>query len=146
MQEIQRKATLLLCAAAIGSLAGAALSPAASASAAVTSIGCSATSYPPSTEFRSHPRECIVYRGGLEDHAHQIWMQKMRWSNWGGQRTIGHGLWHYCGMGTCGSGPLKARAYRLTYACGHYAYTRMRVHVVVRDYHDWTYWLYLSPR
>jgi hypothetical protein len=108
-------------------------------------IGCSAGTYPPSTNFRSHPRECTVYRGGVESHATQVWMQKLRWHRWGGRIARARGRWHYCGMGSCPSGPLKARAYRPVFACGRYAYTRMRIHVIVRSYRDSTYWLHIRP-
>ena len=116
-----------------------------SAGPATTVIGCSAGTYPPSTEFISHPHECTEYRGHVEAHYTQIWMQKLRWRGWGGRVARAAGRWHYCGMGSCPSGPLKAKAYRPTFACGRSAYTRMRVHVVVRNYHDSTYMLHLQP-
>jgi hypothetical protein len=110
-----------------------------------TVIGCSAGTYPPATRFVPHPHECIVYRGNVEAHYTQIWMQKLRWRGWGGRVATARGRWHYCGMGSCPSGPLKARAYRPVFACGRYAYTRLRVHVVVRDYRDSTYRVHLRP-
>jgi hypothetical protein len=110
---------------------------------APTVIGCSAGTYPPSTEFISRPHECIVYRGNVEAHYTQVWMQKLRWRGWGGRSATARGRWHYCGMGSCPSGPLKARAYRPVFACGRYAYTRMRVHIVVHNYHDSTSFLHL---
>jgi hypothetical protein len=110
-----------------------------------TVIGCSAGTYPPSTEFISRPHECTEYRGNIEAHYTQIWMQNLRWRGWGERSANARGRWHYCGMGSCPSGPLKARAYRPVFACGRYAYTRMRVHVVVHNYHDSTYLLHLRP-
>ncbi len=118
---------------------------ASSAGPAATVVGCSGETYPPSTRFSPHPHECIVYRGNVEAHYTEIWMQKLHWRGWGGRTTNARGRWHYCGMGSCPSGPLKAKAYRPVFACGRYAYTRMRVHVVVRNYRDSTYWLHLRP-
>jgi hypothetical protein len=118
---------------------------ASSAGPAPTVIGCSAETYPPSTRFAPHPHECIVYRGNVEAHYTEIWMQKLRWRGWGERTANARGRWHYCGMGSCPSGPLKAKAYRPISACGRYAYTRMRVHVVVSNYRDSTYWLHLRP-
>jgi len=112
---------------------------------AATVIGCSANTYPPSSRFLSRPHECIVYRGNVEAHYTQVWMQKLRWRGWGGRVAHARGRWHYCGMGSCPSGPLKARAYRPVFACGRYAYTRLRVHVVARNYRDSTYWIHLRP-
>jgi hypothetical protein len=110
-----------------------------------TLLGCSAGTYPPSSDYRAHPRECIVYRGNREAHYTQIWMQRLRWRGWGARVAHARGRWHYCGMGYCPSGPLKARAYRPIYACGRYAYTRLRVHLVVRSYRDSTYLVHLQP-
>jgi hypothetical protein len=116
-----------------------------SAGPATTVIGCSAETYPPSTGFAPHPHECIEYRGNVEAHYTEIWMQKLHWRGWGGRTAKASGRWHYCGMGSCPSGPLKAKADRPVFACGRFAYTRMRIHVVVRNYRDSTYWLHLRP-
>jgi hypothetical protein len=132
----------------VGCLSLAALllaTPATGAARSQTVIGCSAGTYPPATRFLSHPRECTEYRGGVESHATQIWMQRLRWHSWGARAAHARGRWHYCGMGSCPSGPLKAKAYRPEFACGRYAYTRLRVHVVVRNFHDSTYLLHLRP-
>lgn len=146
MTDARRHAALLCC--LLAALMSASLfgGPGADASSvSPTVIGCSGGTYPPTTEFRAHPHECIVYRGGVEAHYSQIWMQKLRWKRWGRRSSIGHGRWHYCGMGSCPSGPLKVRVYRPVFACGRYAYTRLRIHVVVRNYRDSTYLVHDSP-
>ena len=100
-------------------------------------IAC-ASGYEGAFSFVSQPHGCTEYRHHRLDHADEIWMIRLRWHNWGGASATARGRWKYCGMGSCPSGPLSAVAFRPVYACGRYAYTRMRVHLIVRGYRNST--------
>ncbi|HEX6687169.1 MAG TPA: hypothetical protein VF085_00725 [Solirubrobacterales bacterium] len=93
--------------------------------------------------FLSHPRTCVEYRGNMRYHVYELGMSKLHWRSWGGARALGRGRWRYCGTGTCVDGPVETVASRRVFACGRFAYTRLRVHIVVRHRHDSTYRLHL---
>lgn len=108
-------------------------------------VACASTASLDAFDFVSQPRHCVEYRNNRRDHVDEIWMLKLHWRGWGAARARTHGRWKYCGTGGCLSGPLPAVASRQVFACGHYAYTRMRVHIVVRGYRDSTVLLHLPP-
>lgn len=96
----------------------------------LTTLGCSLGSEA-AVAFAAHPRHCAVFRNGRNDGAHQIRLSRLQWRNWGADNTEASGRWKYCETEkACATGPLEATATRRVFACDHFAYTRLTVHLL----------------
>jgi hypothetical protein len=95
-----------------------------------TALGCSLSSES-AIAFAAHPRHCAVFRKGRHDRAHEIQLSKLQWSNWGANIAAASGRWKYCEAGkACATGPLEATATRRVFACDHFVYTRLTLHLL----------------
>lgn len=96
----------------------------------LTTLGCSLSSGA-AVAFAAHPRHCTVFRNGRDDRTHQIRLSKLQWRDWGANITEASGRWKYCETGkACATGPLEATATRRVFACDHFAYTRLTLHLL----------------
>lgn len=89
-----------------------------------SAIGCAAGK---GLSFLVKPSRCVVFRQNRRDRAHEILMKNLRWTGWGQAVATATGSWKRCAKGSCSSGPLKAIASEPVLACGHFAYTRLKV-------------------
>ena len=79
--------------------------------------------------FAPRPRVCTQFKHDRIDHAHEIWMSKLHWRDWGSRHAVGLGRWKNCGKEGCRSGPVKLVAMNPELACGYRSYTRLMIFI-----------------
>lgn len=76
---------------------------------------------------RDRPGHCVIFAHNQPIHAYEFDLHKIHWHRWGHLSTTGTADAVYVGMGQTDHAAVRLWAYRRRTACGHRAYTRLRV-------------------